>query len=300
MKVLTGDSLVTVLQQPIPMSFRDFKKEKPVDDKTFAIYLQQFAYDKKSLNAKTETKLEGETWTAEKISFDAAYNNERMQAWLYLPKGKKGPFQPIVFFPGSGNIYLKTFDPVAQSITIDFLLKGGRAVIYPIYKGTCERSDEFSSDLPNETVYYKDHVIMWRKDLGRSIDYLESRQDMLTQELGYFGWSWGGFMGGILPAIDKRIKAVALHVGGMAFNKALPEVDQINFLPRVVQPTIMINGKYDMFFPVETSQKPMFALLGTTPEKKKIVIYEAGHRVPKVDLTREVLSWFDQYLGPVK
>ena len=64
-------------------------------------------------------------------------------------------------------------------------------------------------------------------------------------------------------------------------HKALPEADQINFLPRLVQPVLMLNGKHDMFFPVETSQKPMFDFLGTPKENKKMIIYESGHLVPR-------------------
>jgi hypothetical protein len=61
----------------------------------------------------------------------------------------------------------------------------------------------------------------------------------------------------------------------------------------------MLNGKHDMLFPVETSQKPMFDLLGTPAKDKKIIIYESGHLVPRTDFVREALIWFDQYLGPV-
>ena len=53
-------------------------------------------------------------------------------------------------------------------------------------------------------------------------------------------------MGGIIPAVEKRITVVALNVGGMEMDKALPEVDQINYVPRVTQPVLMLNGKYDM------------------------------------------------------
>lgn len=105
-------------------------------------------------------------------------------------------------------------------------------------------------------------------------------------------------MGGIIPAVEPRIKAVVLHVGGMEMNKSLPEVDQLNFLPRVKQPVLMLNGKHDLFFPMESSQKPMFNFLGTDPAKKKIIIYEAGHLVPRPELIKETLAWFDQYLGP--
>ncbi|MBL0356556.1 MAG: hypothetical protein IPP72_06500 [Chitinophagaceae bacterium] len=240
------------------MAFRDYKKEKPVDDKTFDIFRQQFLYDKTALNEKIETRVENESWTVEKITFDAGYNNEKMQAWLYLPKGFKPPYQTVVFFPGSGDIYSKVYDPLSINTRVDFILKSGRALIRPIYKGTFERHDELKSDLQEPTVFYKDHVIMWRKDIGRSIDYLETRKDIQADKIGYLGWSWGGFMGGIMPAIEKRLKVIVLNVGGMEMNKALPEADQLNYLPRVIQPVLMLNGKHDMFFPVETSQMPMF------------------------------------------
>ena len=110
---------------------------------------------------------------------------------------------------------------------------------------------------------------MWRKDIGRTIDYLETRKDIAADKIAYLGWSWGGFMGGIYPAIEKRIKVVVLNVGGMEMHKALPEADQINFLPRIDQPVLMLNGKHDMFFPIETSQKPMYNFLGTPKEKRK-------------------------------
>jgi dipeptidyl aminopeptidase/acylaminoacyl peptidase len=86
----------------------------------------------------------------------------------------------------------------------------------------------------------------------------------------------------------------------MEMNKALPEADQINFLPRITQPVLMLNGKYDMFFPVETSQMPMFNFLGTAKEDKKIIIYDAGHLVPRTDFVKETLQWYDKYLGVVR
>ena len=52
-----------------------------------------------------------------------------------------------------------------------------------------------------------------------------------------------------MPAVEKRLKVVILNVGGMEMHKTLPEVDQINFIPRVTQPVLMLNGKHDMFFP---------------------------------------------------
>ncbi|MFM9837035.1 MAG: SUMF1/EgtB/PvdO family nonheme iron enzyme [Cyclobacteriaceae bacterium] len=300
MNELPNDSTLAGLNIKVAMAFRDYRKEKPVDDKTFDIFKRQYAYDKVPLHDSVTAVATKEFYTVEKITFDAGYNNERMQAYLYLPKNAKPPFQPILFFPGSGDIFSRKFDVDAAIFRLDFILKSGRAIVMPVYKGTHERSDELKSDLQEETVFYKDHVIMWRKDIGRTIDYLETRKDIQADKVGYLGWSWGGFMGGIMPAVEKRITAVVLNVGGMEMHHALPEADQINFIPRITQPVLMLNGKYDMFFPVETSQKPMFDLLGTPAKDKKIYIFESGHLVPRVDFVRESLGWYDKYLGVVK
>ena len=42
--------------------------------------------------------------------------------------------------------------------------------MFPVFKGTYERGDDLKSDYPNTSVSYRDHVIAWSKDLGRSID----------------------------------------------------------------------------------------------------------------------------------
>jgi len=297
---LPGDSTLANLNMKVAMAFRDYRKEKPVDDKTFDIIRRQYAYDKSPLRDSVKLVADREFYTVEKITFDAAYNNERMQAYIYLPKNAKAPVQPILFFPGSGDIFSRKFDMDAALNRLDFVLKSGRALVMPIYKGTHERYDDLKSDLQEETVFYKDHVIMWRKDIGRTIDYLETRKDIKSDKIAYLGWSWGGFMGGIMPAVEKRIKVVILNVGGMEMHHALPEADQINFIPRITQPVLMLNGKHDMFFPVETSQKPMFDLLGTSKKDKKIFIYESGHLVPRTEFVKETLTWLDQYLGEVR
>jgi dienelactone hydrolase len=296
---LPGDTIPPELKKNVSPLFRDYKKEKPVNDETFALYLNQFKYDKNPLEPKIEESFDEEFWIRQKVTFDAGYNNERMQAWIYLPKSSEPPYQAIMYYPGSGDIYRKQYDP-ERIWSKDFVIKSGRVLVYPIYKGTNDRHDELNSDLPNESVMYKEHVVMWNKEFSRTIDYLETRDDIQVDKIGYLGWSWGGYMGGIIPAVEKRVKAVVLNVGGMVMNKSLPEVDQLNYLPRVKQPILMLSGKHDMFFPLETSQKPMFNFLGTSEKDKKRIVYEAGHLVPRTDFVKETLEWYDKYLGPVK
>jgi hypothetical protein len=62
----------------------------------------------------------------------------------------------------------------------------------------------------------------------------------------------------------------------------------------------MLNGRYDHYFPVESSQRPFFRLLGTQSQHKRLVISEGGHDVPRTQLIAETLTWLDRYLGPVR
>ena len=220
-------------------------------------------------------------------------------AYLYLPKNTKPPLQTVVFFHGSNAILARSIAS-ANTAAIDFVIKSGRAVLLPVYKGTFERGDELASDYPNTTSFYRDHVIAWSKDLGRSIDYLETRPDIDRNRLAFYGLSWGGAMGAIMLPIETRFQAAVLYVGGFYLQKALPEVDQINFLPRVKIPVLMLNGRYDFFLPVGTAQLPFYRLLGTPKEHKRYMVYDTGHNIPRTELIKETLDWLDRYLGPVK
>ena len=55
-------------------------------------------------------------------------------------------------------------------------MKSGRAVLYPVYKGTYQRRDSLSNDTQDSTNFWRDHVVMWAKDMSRGIDYAETRQ----------------------------------------------------------------------------------------------------------------------------
>ena len=97
-------------------------------------------------------------------------------------------------------------------------------------------------------------------------------------------------------AVENRIDAAVLNVGGLnTWHRYLPEVDALNFVTRVDAPILMLNGEFDIVFPLETSQTPLFELLGT--EHKKHFVTPASHIVPRDLLIRETLDWFDLYLG---
>ncbi len=296
----TADSSLALASEPIPRAFTDYSRERPVSDAVFAGFLPQFDYDPIALDAKVEMRdSTPEDWVREKVTFSAAYGGERMTAWIYLPRAGKPPYQTVVFFPGSGAIgaapYTGGLPPV-----MSFVPPSGRAAVYPIFQSTHERSDSLRSDLADQSIFWRDHVVMWVKDYRRTLDYLSTRADFDSTKFAYFGFSWGGYMGAIIPAVEPRIKASMLYVAGLTMERGRPEVEPINYLPRIKSPVLMLNGKYDFFFPSETAQRPFFQFLGTPAADKLWKLYEGGHDVPRTELIKESLAWLDKYLGPVR
>jgi pimeloyl-ACP methyl ester carboxylesterase len=182
----------------------------------------------------------------------------------------------------------------------DFVPKSGRALVFPIYKSTFERRDDLRSDRPQTTAYWRDHMIAWSKDLGRSLDYVGTRKDIDPTKMAYIGYSWGADDAPIFLTVENRIKAAILVGGGFQFDQTLPEVDVINFITRLKIPVLMLNGRYDSFTPMDSSQVPYFRFLGTPEKDKRHIIYDSGHVPPRKEFIRETLDWLDKYLGPVK
>lgn len=288
------------LTSPIKTYERDFSRFKPATDDVFRAYKTLYAYDKTPLNAKVEGVVQDTAdWREEKITFDAAYNNERMTAFLFLPKKVSPPFQTVVFFPSARVLDLTDSQTLGDMKFFDYILQSGRAVLYPIYQGTYERRVKVvfpgtSQDLGYMTQRYK--------DLARSIDYLETRNDIDRSKLAYLGVSMGAAEGVIYTALAQdRLKAMVFLDGGYFLYTPPTGGDQADFAPRLKKPVMMVNGRYDYVFAVGTAQEPLFKMLGTPPADKLLVEFETPHDVSerRAELIQNVLGWLDKYLGRV-
>jgi len=291
-----------------PFFESDFRSIRAVSDAIFNIYKEQFAYDATDLNPKVESQKENsEGWIHECVSFDAAYGKERILAHLFLPSGTPPPYQTVIYFPGSASTWMTSSEGLESyyefTMFLSFLLRNGRAVLYPVYKGTFERGGPDLMTIINvpakaNTYAYTEVLVQDVKDIRRSIDYLQSRHDLDSQKIAYMGMSWGGNLGAIIPAIENRFKASILLAGGLTgFGR--PEANDMSYISRVKTPTLILNGKYDVLNPPETSSRPMLDLMGTPTEDKRLILYETDHIPPRTEYIKESLAWLDKYLGPV-
>ncbi|MFN0170503.1 MAG: SUMF1/EgtB/PvdO family nonheme iron enzyme [Bryobacteraceae bacterium] len=283
---------------PKPRRNRDYSREKPVGDEAFRIIRGSYYYEPKELKAAVEEVDDSSPyWRKERVSFEAAYGTERVPAFLFLPKNARPPYQALVFFPPAGAVS-GTLPSLDGFNRVEFIVRSGRAMIYPMYIGT------FSRRLPpsRTAVEEKERNVRRHQDLRRSVEYLLTREDINASKLGYVGVSWGASSAPVMVSLEDRFKTAVLFAGGLSLEAApLPETDVFNFLPRFRAPVLMFNGRYDYTFPLATSQQPFFRWLGTPEKDKRHVVYDSAHDVMvyRTQVVREALAWLDRYLGPV-
>ena len=286
--------------QPLVPVERDYSKEKPVSDDVFRGFQALYTYEKRDPEGRIDSADNSSPdWIQQRVSYDAGHGNERMPAVLFLPRNASPPFQLVMYFPGAGGfLYSDSRRDLAAFYQLDYLIRGGRAVIYPVYEGTYER--RVSGRL--SAIQERDRDIDWNKEVERTVDYLETRSEIDKGRMAFLGFSSGSRPAVRLAAYPQRFRTVIIMSGGLAPFRIAPEADPVNFASRLRLPALQLNGRYDFTFPTEEYQRPLFQLLGAPASDKRWVQLEYAHNVGALpnQMRREVLAWLERYLGPVK
>jgi serine/threonine protein kinase len=264
--------------------------QKACSDEAFQILRKLYDYNKAELQPTNEATENISPYTRwERVSFNAAYGNERVIAHLFLPRAGKPPFQTIVHFGGTIASDVRSVIGSLPPNTLDSIAKSHRAFVMPVLR----RWPDVATPLED--------AMYWAKDFKRTLDYLETRQEVFdTNKLAYSGASWGAIWGGILPAIEPRMKVAILGAGGF-YPVYPPQFSQVNFAPRIKIPILLQGGKYDALFPLESNQKPYLALFGTAENDKHHKIYETDHNIWSGNRwMKDYLDFLDEYLGPAE
>ena len=147
-----------------------------------------------------------------------------------------------------------------------------------------------SADGPGGTAFLsilRKSVADWRQ----GINYVATRKDVDTKRIGVFGYSMGAMMGSILAAVDERVKAAALCVGGdftvpmvarasassrLELASACPSLYIGHIAPR---PVLLVNAKDDKTVTKDASDR----LQSAAKEPKTILLVEGGHIISGPD-----------------
>ena len=292
------------LTSSMQVILRDARTAKAVSNEVYEVFRRQYAYGKSPLNERTEsTDASNKDWTKLRITIDTGYDNGRLPLHLYLPRNGTPPYQLVMFFPGLGAFAGSAPSETLQPQNLDYILRSGRALVQPIYKGSFERWDPFLNQRGEESMRaVRARMVEWREEVGRTLDLLATRQDIDTARVAYVGASFGASMMLPILGLEDRFKTAVLLAPGFTYRPVPPEADFVNYASHVTMPVLMIGGRQDYVLPLEEAQKPLFERLGTPAEHKRHVVFDAGHAAdyPRSQVVREVLGWLDTYLGLVK
>ena len=181
----------------------------------------------------------------------------------------------------------------------------GRVVVMPEWAGSLGRYQSRASGAAPNAAQIADRMrrraLDWYQDAADTLNYVDTLPNVDASRIAYFAESYGtSVFGTTLLALQPRFKAAIFLGSGIILGQIHPMLDAVHFAPRVTQPMLMINGRYDPAFPHEHSQRPLFELLGTADAHKRMVMYDDGHfRLPETLVSREIAIWLDRYLGKV-
>ncbi len=271
----------------------------PVDDATFESYLSHYQYDKRPLDVRVVETKETDDWIREKLTFTGV-DDDRIMAYVYLPKQAAKPFQCISLMPGY-DVFLGRTIPEYVEWFLAPHIKAGRAVIAVVQKGAVERPWAQGGIVPRSTsVKFRDRIIYWSTEYSIGLDYLATRDDIDMDKITHIGFSMGSSWVGIMhTAVEQRYRSIVFVGGGIlpGFLSALPEANQVNFAPRIKPPKLVLHGKYDEEVIYKTMTMPFYEML---PEPKQIELVDGAHMPPLEIRTPIINNWLDETLGPVK
>ena len=293
------------LTQAISTQNIDIEKINPVSDEAYNLLVSSNTHTLTDIRA-TETKVDlpnGDS--AIRVEIDYPTSDEKLPLYLLVPENAKPPYQTLIWMGGVNALGSETNDSLFEfdMKATKFLVQSGRLIVMPIWTDTFERNTRGFGPQSFQTQSIARELLRnWKKDFSYVLDYLQTREDVSSEQLGLMALSMGALSSPYLLMSEPRIKSNILWSGGLLHRPG--NVQEANLLAGVVQrisvPTLMLNGQYDYIISYN-SQQMLFDLLGTNPADKKHVVFDAGHfGWPIGEFVKENLDWLDTYLGPVE
>jgi pimeloyl-ACP methyl ester carboxylesterase len=276
-----------------PRIFRD-----PVSDAYFEGMLSQLVPSQEApFNITREVLEDSDERRIEEVVIEYPTGSP-FTLYLALPKPLPDSAQSVIYMPHGGafmvgktpNRYaLQHFDE-----GLNFIYRSGRVAIVPIWTGSRER---YRSHNDNQHLA----AAAWYDDVRRTIDFIDQDPTMDGSRIALMGFSYGALFGPVLLGIEARLATGILISGGIySVSDIHPSLDVINYAPRIRQPVLMVNGRFDPIVPYGSSQERLLELL-PNEANRQVLFDELGHYgFPRHRFYRAVTDWLDEQLGPVR
>jgi serine/threonine protein kinase/formylglycine-generating enzyme required for sulfatase activity len=272
---------------------------EPVNEATYRSFLAHYRYDPVDPEPEMLERVEAEDWTRLTVRFKGV-GGDPILSYLYLPKGATPPYQTMVYIPGGGAFLGNPVDKTAEWL-VGANIRAGRAVFAVVMDGMIGRDWPAGRGPPeSNTVGFRDLMVLHATELSLGLDYLETRDDIDMDRLAYVGLSWGAGSRATLAAIDDRWDAVIFVGAGIdeRVHPTLPEAMNVNFIPYINVPKLVLNGRQDEEHPWLTRALPFWELL---QEPKELVLADNEGHVPSPEVRIPAINDFlDRHFGLVR
>ena len=272
-----------------------------------------FRYDAKMpLNFQEQSSFVRDGVKVRDILFDSPKGG-RVPAYIVEPIGP-GPHAGIIFGHWGGGVRTEFLDEAM------FYAKAGAVSVlidYPWVRPAPWRRpvNDFAKPEQDRDVYIQAVV-----DLRRAIDFLESRQDIDRNRLGYVGHSYGAQWGAILSAVDARLKTAVLVSGipslGDVFmgddpdmvelRKALPPgqlenylktvgvLDAVRYVPCAAPRALLFQfARHERGWDEAVMKR--YAAAASDP--KDVKWYDTGHETNDIRAVADRAFWLEKRIG---
>ena len=169
-------------------------------------------------------------------------------------------------------------------------------------------------DVVNFTPTDRDGIVQEVVEMRRGIDLLFSREEIDPSRLGYVGFSWGGSLGAIFAAVERRVSSFVLMslvprlsadmrrlgeergAGDLAaYEVAMKPIDAVNYLPHVAPRALFLQfGAQDARPSPEESREAA----NSASKPKQAKSYDAEHEL-NAQACADRESWLAQRLGVI-
>ncbi len=215
----------------------------------------------------------------------------RAHAYLITPQ-TSAPAPAMVFIAGSNQ---RRDDIRAEALSI--ARRGVVALVLEQSQIAAARAQIWTF-----TAQDRDEAIQTVVDARRAIDLLVARTDVDRTRVGFYGFSYGAWLGAITAAVDQRVSLVVLRSGGPQilteiarssaraltpeYRALMATVDQMSYAPSIGGPVLVQNGSRDTTYTAEQMRAWQDRIGGV----KTVKNYDAGHTLDAA-ANADALSW---------
>ena len=271
---------------------------------------QQFFYAVGSVTpgmVTLESSIPERDWIRERYVIESDALVEPLPILVFRTEHSDRPLQPVIFLP-PGDSYAGSFPSDDIDITrygIDFVVRSGRALVWPIIARTHERFRARGRPTRDEmSERWLEVKRIRRAEVGATIDFLQFSNDFDGDKVSLLAASLGAtIVSPHILATESRIRtAVMLSATLAPIDSAMfPDVVNPNtYWPKVDLPILLLNGRYDISTHLIESRDLLLRSIGTSETDKRGIIYDSSHwPLPPHRVERDASEWLDRYLAPV-